>query len=61
MSIADFLASIRRFDKNAEVIFDAQEPIGTATDLVLRKRVHRQKTPSSRESLRADRKSTLSA
>jgi hypothetical protein len=61
MSIADLLATIRRFDKNAEVIFDEQEPIGTATDLVLRKRVRRQKTPSARESLRGDSKSTLSA
>ena len=35
MSRLDFIARMKRFDKNAEIIFDEQEPIGAATDLVM--------------------------
>jgi hypothetical protein len=33
-----FLARIRRYQKNAEIIFDAEEPIGIPTDLVMPRR-----------------------
>lgn len=35
MSIADLLERMKRYHKNAEVIFDAQEPVGMPTDLVM--------------------------
>ena len=35
MRLADFVQRMRRFQKNAEVIFDAEEPIGRPTDLVM--------------------------
>jgi hypothetical protein len=35
MSFSDFFAKVKRYDKNATVIFDRAEPIGRATDLVL--------------------------
>jgi hypothetical protein len=43
MSIAEknslgFLARIKRYQKNAEIIFDTEEPIGTPTDLVMPRR-----------------------
>jgi hypothetical protein len=47
MSLADFLARMKRYNKNAEVIFDAEEPIGAATDLVMpRHRWFRRSAPS---------------
>jgi hypothetical protein len=38
MTFSDFIARIRRFDKNAEMIFDEEEPVGFATDLVMPRR-----------------------
>jgi hypothetical protein len=35
MSFSDFFAKVKRYDQNANVIFDRAEPIGNATDLVL--------------------------
>lgn len=32
------LARIKRYQENAEIIFDAEEPIGTPTDLVMPRR-----------------------
>jgi hypothetical protein len=33
-----FLARIKRYQKNAEIIFDTEEPIGVPTDLVMPRR-----------------------
>ncbi len=45
MIAAGFLERIRRYDKNSKVIFDHEEPIGAATDLVMpRKRWFSRKT-----------------
>ena len=38
MKLSKFIAKMKRFDRNAEVIFDRQEPIGFATDLVMPRR-----------------------
>jgi hypothetical protein len=38
MTFADLIATMKRADKNAEVIFDRDEPIGTPTDLVMPRR-----------------------
>jgi hypothetical protein len=38
MSLANFIARMKRFEKDAELIFDREEPIGRATDLVLPRR-----------------------
>lgn len=38
MSLADFFHRIREYDRNAEIIFDQEEPIGRATDLVMPRR-----------------------
>ncbi len=38
MNLAELLIRMRRYDRNAEVIFDAQEPVGRATDLVMPRR-----------------------
>ena len=38
MSIADLINRMKRYEKNAEMIFDAEEPIGTPTDLVMPRR-----------------------
>lgn len=38
MSLADFFSNLRRYDENANVIFDREEPIGRATDLVMPRR-----------------------
>jgi hypothetical protein len=35
MSINEFFSRLKRYDKNAEVIFDSEERIGVPTDLVL--------------------------
>ena len=35
MSLTEFLAKLKSYDQNATVIFDGEEPIGRATDLVL--------------------------
>jgi len=35
MSLTEFLAKLKRYDENAKVIFDDEEPIGRATDLVM--------------------------
>ncbi len=38
MSFAALRARMKQFDRNAEVIFDREEPIGAATDLVMPRR-----------------------
>ncbi len=38
MSFADFFSNLRRYDENAAVIFDRDEPVGRATDLVMPRR-----------------------
>jgi hypothetical protein len=35
MSLSEFFAKLKRYDQNANVIFDDEEPIGRATDLVM--------------------------
>jgi hypothetical protein len=35
MNLSDFFAKLKRYDENANVIFDDEEPIGRATDLVM--------------------------
>jgi hypothetical protein len=35
MSFSDFFARMKRYEQNATVIFDRDEPIGRATDLIL--------------------------
>jgi hypothetical protein len=53
MSLADFLARMKRYNKNAEVIFDAEEPIGAATDLVMPRRRWFRRNPPATGSLEA--------
>ncbi len=49
MSFSDLIARMKQFDKNGEVIFDREEPIGMATDLVMpRRRWFRKKSPPRR-------------
>ena len=44
MSFSDLFADVKRYDQNAAVIFDRDEPIGWATDLVMpRKRWFRRR------------------
>lgn len=38
MSVANLIARMKRFEKNAEIIFDDEEPIGKPTDLVMPRR-----------------------
>ncbi len=38
MSLSGLRAKMKQFDKNAEIIFDAEEPIGRPTDLVMPRR-----------------------
>jgi hypothetical protein len=53
MTVADLINRMRRYEKNAEMIFDTEEPIGTPTDLVMpRRRWFRQSKPAP-ESLEA--------
>jgi len=49
MSFSDLIARMKQFDKNAEVIFDREEPIGMTTDLVMPRRrwLRRAKSRSS--------------
>jgi hypothetical protein len=35
MSLTEIFEKVRRYDQNAHVIFDAAEPIGCPTDLVM--------------------------
>jgi hypothetical protein len=53
MSLTEILARIKRYDKNAEVIFDAEEPIGAATDLVMPRRRWFRRTKPAPGSLEA--------
>lgn len=47
MSAFNFFARMKRYDKNAEMIFDAEEPIGVPTDLVMpRRRWFRRNRPA---------------
>jgi hypothetical protein len=47
MSLTKIFAKLKRYDQNANVIFDDEEPIGRATDLVMpRKRWFRIPTSS---------------
>ena len=61
MSFAGLIARMKRYDKNAEVIFDREEPIGQPTDLVMPRRrwfrrknrkVEKPTTPSLHHSIR---------
>ena len=46
MTITGLIARMKRYEKNAEMIFDAEEPIGRPTDLVMpRRRWFRKKKP----------------
>jgi len=49
MSFSDLIARMKQFDKNAEIIFDREEPVGMQTDLVMPRRrwFRRAKTGSS--------------
>ena len=38
MSFTDLITRMKQFDKNADVIFDCEEPIGLTTDLVMPRR-----------------------
>ena len=38
MSLAGLRERMKRFDKNAEVIFDREEPVGAPTDMVMPRR-----------------------
>jgi hypothetical protein len=53
MSLANFLTTMKRYNKNAEVIFDAEEPIGAATDLVMPRRRWFRRTKPAPGSLEA--------
>jgi hypothetical protein len=35
MSLTEIFAKLKRYEQNANVIFDDEEPIGRATDLVM--------------------------
>ena len=35
MKLSELIAKMKRYNKNAQIIFDSEEPIGRATDLVL--------------------------
>lgn len=49
MNLSEFFAKLKRYDENARVIFDDEEPIGRATDLVMpRKRWFRRSASSAR-------------
>jgi len=49
MSFADLLARIKLSEKDAEIIFDRHEPIGTPTDSVMpRRRWFRKKSQQSK-------------
>ena len=58
MSLTEFFAKLKRYDQNANVIFDDEEPIGRATDLVMpRKRWFRgpaSPDPQGRKKFAAD-------
>jgi hypothetical protein len=44
MNLTDLFAKMKRYNENANVIFDDEEPIGRATDLVMpRKRWFRRR------------------
>ncbi len=46
MSLRKFLTNMKRSDKRMEIIFDAEEPIGQPTDLVMpRRRWFRRRPP----------------
>jgi hypothetical protein len=48
MKFANVLAKMKRYQKNTEIIFDAEEPIGVPTDLVMpRRRWFRRSKPAS--------------
>jgi len=53
MKFANVLAKMKRYQKNAEVIFDAEEPIGVPTDLVMPRRRWFRRTKPAPESLEA--------
>ena len=51
MSLENFLTRMKRYQKNAELIFDDEEPIGVATDVVMPRRRWFRRNQSSRENL----------
>jgi hypothetical protein len=38
MSFSKFFSNVKRYDQNAAVIFNREEPVGRATDLVMPRR-----------------------
>jgi hypothetical protein len=49
MSLSELFANLKRYDRHAAIIFDEEEPIGRATDLVLpRRRWFRRREPRNR-------------
>jgi len=50
MSLTEFVAKLRRYDQNAKVIFDEEEPIGQPTDLVMPHKPWFKRPASSRDS-----------
>ncbi len=38
MTLAELKSRMKRFQQSAEIIFDSEEPVGTATDLVMPRR-----------------------
>ena len=38
MKLSELIAKMKRYNKNAQIIFDSEEPIGRATDFVLPRR-----------------------
>ncbi len=53
MSISDLINRMKRYEKNAEMIFDAEEPIGMPTDLVMPRRRWFRKGKPAPDSLEA--------
>lgn len=53
MSLSDFFAKLKLSPKDAEVIFDRDEPIGRPTDLVMPRRRWFRGTPDSKLGSRA--------
>jgi hypothetical protein len=53
MNVADLIAQMKRYEKNAEMIFDEEEPIGMPTDLVMPRRRWFRKNKPRPDSLEA--------
>ncbi len=55
MSLTDLFSRMQLSQKDAEIIFDRDEPIGQPTDMVMPRRrwFRRNRTPKSHESLKS--------